>query len=305
MLVAAGFGTRLGPLTRELPKPALPVANRPAAWFAADHLTRQGVRELVVNTHHLAGQLERALREVQPAGAQLRFIHEPEILGTGGGVRNAWSSTSQDALLAFNAKLVFAPDLQRALAVHRALGAIATLVLRPLPETATFAPVWADAAGRVYAIRATEPPRPGLLRRMWTGVQILEPRAFADLPASGDIFEHAYLPWLARGELVASITDDGPWLDIGVTPRHYLDANLAFARGELSWPGLPAARDGLLIADGAQVGPGAQLEHVVLGAGAVVEPGADLRRVVLWPGARASGVLHDAVVTTNGTIVRV
>src|SRR5690242_16831338 len=116
MLVAAGFGTRLDPLTRELPKPALPVANRPVAWFAADHLARHGVRELVVNTHHLGGELERVLGAVQPEGTQLRFIHEPEILGTGGGVRNAWSATSQEALLAFNAKLVFAPDLQRALA---------------------------------------------------------------------------------------------------------------------------------------------------------------------------------------------
>jgi mannose-1-phosphate guanylyltransferase len=310
MLVAAGFGTRLDPLTRELPKPALPVANRPVAWFAADHLARHGVRELAVNTHHLADRLEHALLATQLPGVQLRFVHEPEILGTGGGVRNVWATlgtgtSERDALIAFNAKLVFAPDLARALAVHRALGAIATLVLRPSPDDASFAPVWADDAGRVYAIRAAQPPRSGLQRRMWTGVQILDRRAFADLPERGDIFEHAYLPWLARGELIASITDDSPWFDVGVTPRHYLDANLAFARGELSWPGLPPADDGLLIAPSAQVGPGTQLEHVVLGERTVVEPGAELRRVVLWPGARAGGVLHDAIVTTQGTIVSV
>ena len=305
MLVAAGFGTRLDPLTRELPKPALPVANRPVAWFAADHMARHGVRELAVNTHHLADQLEHALRDAQLPGVQLRFVHEPEILGTGGGVRNVWSGYAHETLIAFNAKLVFAPDLERALAVHRALGAIATLVLRPSPDDASFAPVWADDAGRVYAIRAAQPPRSGLRRRMWTGVQILEPRALADLPERGDIFEHAYLPWLARGELIERITDESPWLDVGVTPRHYLDANLAFARGELSWPGLAPAVDGLLMASSAQIGPGAQLEHVVLGEGAVVEPGAQLQRVVLWPGARASGQLQDAIVTTNGTIVRV
>jgi mannose-1-phosphate guanylyltransferase len=305
MLVAAGFGTRLDPLTRELPKPALPVANRPVAWFAADHLARCGVRELVVNTHHLADRLERALRAVQPGGAHLQFVHEPEILGTGGGVRNVWASSARAPLLAFNAKLVFAPDIDRALAVHRALGAIATLVLRPMPHDATFAPVWTDELGRVHAIRSRQAPRPDLLRRMWTGVQILDPRAFADLPAHGDIFEHAYLPWLARGELVASITDESPWLDVGVTPRHYLDANLAFARGELSWPGLPPARKGLLLAEGATIGSGAQLEEVVLGEGAVVEPGSELRRVVLWPGARARGALQDAIVTTEGTIVSV
>jgi NDP-sugar pyrophosphorylase family protein len=140
---------------------------------------------------------------------------------------------------------------------------------------------------------------------MWTGVQILEPRAFADLPARGDIFEHAYLPWLARGERIHGVFEHAPWIDVGVTPRHYLDANLAFARGELSWPGLPTPRDGVLAAPSAIIGHGAQLDQVVLGEGAIVEPGAKLTRVVLWPGARATGVLHDAVVTTAGQVVRV
>jgi mannose-1-phosphate guanylyltransferase len=305
MLVAAGFGTRLDPLTRELPKPALPVANRPVAWFACDQLARHGVRELVTNTHHLAAELERELGRVRPDGVQLRFVHEPEILGTGGGVRNAWSATQDEPLIAFNAKLVFAPDLTRALSEHRASGALATLVLRPCPPGSSFAPVWVDPLGRVLAIRTSEPPSAGLLRCMWTGVQILEPRAFTDLPPQGDIFEHAYLPWLARGERVHGVIDDAPWMDVGVTPRHYLDANLAFVRGELSWPGLPAARDGVLAAPGAVIGQGAQLDQVVLGEGAVVEPGAKLSRIVLWPGACATGVLQDAVITTAGTIVRI
>ncbi|HMI92421.1 MAG TPA: NDP-sugar synthase [Polyangiales bacterium] len=305
MLVAAGFGTRLDPLTRELPKPALPVANRPVAWFACDQLARHGVRELVANTHHLAATLERELAAVCPPGLQLRFLHEPAILGTGGGVRNAWSATRTEPLIAFNAKLVFGPDLTRALAEHRACGALATLVLRPCPPDSAFAPVWADQQGRVHAIRAHEPPFAGLQRYMWTGVQVLEPRAFSDLPAQGDIFEHAYLPWLARGERIHGVIDHAPWIDVGVTPRHYLDANLAFARGELSWPGLPEPRDGVLAAPSAIIGDGARLDQVVLGAGAVVEPGAKLTRVVLWPGAHATTTLQDSILTTNGTIVRV
>jgi len=305
MLVAAGFGTRLEPLTRELPKPALPVANRPVAWFACDQLARHGVRQQVTNTHHLAAELQRELARVQPPGVQLRFVHEPEILGTGGGVRNAWSATRSEPLIAFNAKLVFAPDLTRALAEHRASGALATLVLRPCPPESRFAPVWADPQGRVHKVRANEPPVAGLQRCMWTGVQFLEPRAFADLPAQGDIFEHAYLPWLARGERIHGVLEHAPWIDVGVSPRHYLDANLAFARGELSWPGLPAPQGGVLAAPGAVIGKGAHLDQVVLGEGAVVEPGAKLTRVVLWPGARASGALADAIVTTAGTVVRV
>ena len=83
MLVAAGLGTRLDPLTRELPKPALPVANRPVAWFACDHLARNGFHDLVVNTHHLAERLSEELTRACPDAVQLRFVHEPRILGTG------------------------------------------------------------------------------------------------------------------------------------------------------------------------------------------------------------------------------
>lgn len=303
MLVAAGFGTRLDPLTRELPKPALPVANRPTAWFACDQLARSGVRDVVVNTHHLAGPLQRALSEVCPAGVALRFVHEPEILGTGGGVRNAWAPTRDEPLIAFNAKLIFAADVSRALVEHRASGALATLVVRVVPDDSAFAPVWVDQQGRVLAVRVKEPPAPGSLRCMWTGVQILEPAAFADLPERGDIFEHAYQRWFARGEPIHAVIDPAPFIDVGVTPRHYLDANLAFARGELTWPGLPTAQAGVLAAPDSAIGTGAQLDQVVLGAGAVVEPGAQLRRVVLWPGARASGVLEDAIVTTLQTVV--
>src|SRR5438270_13996922 len=105
MLVAAGLGTRLDPLTRELPKPALPVANRPVAWFALDHLTRHGVRDFVVNTHHLADRLRTEVERCCPAGARLRFVHEPNILGTGGGVRNAWRPQDGEDFLVVNAKL--------------------------------------------------------------------------------------------------------------------------------------------------------------------------------------------------------
>src|SRR5436190_20338773 len=107
MLVAAGFGTRLEPLTRELPKPALPLGNRPVAWFALDHLRRCGARDVVVNTHHLAERLREQLEPCCPADVALRFVHEPMILGTGGGVRNAWQPAAGEDFVVFNAKLLF------------------------------------------------------------------------------------------------------------------------------------------------------------------------------------------------------
>lgn len=306
MLVAAGFGTRLHPLTRELPKPALPVANRPIAAFALEHLIAAGARELVCNTHHLGPQLVRALEPYCPAHARLTFVHEPAILGTGGGVRNAWQALGPqpgEELVVMNAKLVFAPDIARALEVHRQSGAIATMVLRALPAGTSFAAVEHEADGRIRRIRGLPSASHGALApAMWTGVQILSARALPDLPPDGDIIEHAYLRWLERGEHVQGVLDAAPWVDVGVTLAHYLEANLALASGALRWPGItPVA--GSLVASDARVPSEAQLSAVVLGSGVTLEPGARLERVVAWPNARVSHVLRDAVVTTSGATV--
>jgi len=308
MLVAAGFGTRLDPLTRELHKPALPVGNRPAAWFSCDHLVRHGVREVLVNTHHLADRLRAELERHAPRELALRFVHEPGILGTGGGVRNAWRPEPDEDLLVCNAKLIFAPDLERALRTHRERRAIATMVLRELPVASSFAPVEIDGERRVRRIRgqpASQASPEQLRRCMYTGVQILSARAWADLPEQGDIIEHAYLRWLARGEVIAAVVDDVPWIDVGVSLGQYLDANLALATGAVRWPGIdPDARQ-VLAASSVHLARGVTLAQSVLGEGSEVAAGATLHRVVAWPGAHIEGDLSDAIVTTAGQIVRV
>ena len=205
--------------------------------------------------------------------------------------------------MTWNAKLVFAPDLRAALARHRESGAIASMVLRPMPAGASFSPVLVDADGRVRAIRGgAEPPAPGLAARMYTGVQILHPRAHRDLPDEGDVIEHAYQRWLARGEIVSSVTELAPWHDIGVTLRHYLHTNLALLRGELRWPGVEPDTRGVLIAADAQIASDASLDQVAVGRGARIAPGVSLRRCVVWPGAVADRNLQDAVVTPRQVV---
>jgi mannose-1-phosphate guanylyltransferase len=305
MLVAAGLGTRLDPLTRELPKPALPLANRPVAWFSLDHLARSGFTDVVVNTHHLAERLQTELTRVCPVGVRLRFTHEPSILGTGGGVRNAWQPRPDEDFVVVNAKLLFAPDLARALAVHRATGAIATMVLCPLPPGSSFAPVEVDTQGAVRHLRGLPPPHGhGLVARMWSGVQVLSARAWQDLPLDGDIIEHAYLKWLARGEVVASVTDAAPFFDVGVTLPHYLEANLALTTGRVHWPGISPSASRVLRASNVQLGTDSHIEASVLGEGAVIADHTRLDQVVVWPGARVTTSLTRAIVTTQGHVVR-
>ena len=133
LLLCAGLGTRLRPLTDERPKPLVPVLHRPLAAYALDHLAAAGVRHVVANAHHLAAQLEPALA---PHGAShamdLRVLVEPTLLGTGGAIRNALPHLGEDFVV-FNGDVLSRPDLGAAWERHRALGAKVTMVMNSTP----------------------------------------------------------------------------------------------------------------------------------------------------------------------------
>lgn len=302
MLVAAGFGTRLAPLTDELPKPAVPVANRPLAAFALSHLARAGIARVVVNTHHLASQLRAALSPWASPGVELRFVHEPRILGTGGGIKHAFPET--DVFVVVNGKYLHEPDLAALVHAHRERGALATLGVMPMPPGAGFAPVDVDRDGFVRAIREPE-LKPGLTRCMFTGVRALHPRVKALLPDEGCFVGDGLLRWLAAGEPVAAVIDDAPFADLGRSVGHYHQGNMDLLTGRRTWPGLAVdASTRSLVASGVHLPAGCELDRCAIGAGASVQA-RRLTRVVVWPGAQVSEDLMDVIVTTAGRVVPV
>ena len=134
MVLAAGYGLRMRPLTRLVAKPALPVLNRPLLHWTLERLARAGVREVIVNTHHLADTVESAARGARGLGLKVRTVREePEILGTGGGPRAVRDWLGKGPVLLVNGDVLFTMDLRALVARHRARGARATLALRPNP----------------------------------------------------------------------------------------------------------------------------------------------------------------------------
>ena len=291
MLLAAGRGTRLGALTEERAKPAVPFANRPMAAVALGALARAGITEVAVNTHHLPRTVERDLGAAAPPTMSLRFVHEPELLGTGGGVANvaAWLAEGGEPAFVMNSDVLFEPDLGAALDAHRAADAWATMVLRADPRAETFGAVW-EERGRVLGIDGTAAPRPlGRGRpHVFTGVHILSPASLRALPHAGCIVRQGYARWLNRRHLIGAWIATEQWEDLG-TPQRYLDAH-RLAPGERVHPT-------------ASVAPGAELSETWVGARA--EVGAvSLQNVVVWDGARVDVDLRDAIVTEEGRIVR-
>ncbi len=298
MVFAAGLGTRLRPLTERLPKPVVPLLNRPLASFSLERLSAIGIRRVAVNTHHLGDVVARALAPHVPAGMDVRFVHEPVLLGTGGGLRNATRALIDEVgpdspVVVMNGDILFWPDLEGALALHRELDAIATVVLRPDPRARQLGALEIDGEGRVRRLLGRpEQVAVPLRERMFTGVHVLSARALEELPEEGCIIRRSYRRWIDEGAVVGGFVDESPWRDLG-TPAEYLRASLDLLRGELRWPGFEPC-DALIDAS-AIVDEGARVRQSVIGAGAHVERGVELTRAVVWPGTRVTESASDVI----------
>ncbi|MEM7433544.1 MAG: NDP-sugar synthase [Myxococcota bacterium] len=296
MLLAAGLGTRLSPLTETLPKPVVPVANRPLAGFAIDHLWRSGYRSIVANTHPLPELVEGILRAYAPSGLDLRFSRESTLLGTGGGIRRAWSlfASPSSSVVVMNGDTLFAPDLRRAIDLHHERGAIATMILRRTQDPSRFGAVGIDQEGWVRRLLGAPVSSEILDELMFTGVHILSSEAREFLPESGCIVRHAYRHWVDSGAPVLGLVDDSPWADLG-TLEAYHRVNLELASGSRAWPGV-VAHGGNLLADELSVDE-TKIRSSVVGEGVTLAQGASLSRCVVWPNARIEESAQDAVIT--------
>src|SRR5438552_8545786 len=149
MVLAAGLGTRLRPLTDTLPKPLLPVAGRPLLEWNLLILKRHGITEVIINLHHLGEQIVRALRDGARLGLRLAYSHEPTLQGTGGGIKQATPFLKDGPFLVLNGDTLSDCDLTALIAAHRVSGALATLAVRDDPEAASWVPVTLDVRGRI------------------------------------------------------------------------------------------------------------------------------------------------------------
>lgn len=235
MILAAGLGTRLRPLTDSLPKPLLPIAGRPLIVWNLLLLRRHGITEVIVNLHHLGHLIEQALGDGSQWRMTIAYSKEPVLLGTGGGLKQAEPFFDGEPFVVLNGDTLFDLDLGELAAVHRQSRALATMALREDPEPERWGAVELDAAGHVLRIngRGRETGKPGD-KRMFAGVHVMHPRLLADVPAGREssIIE-AYVRAIQAGEIVAGYDLAGYWSDIG-TPERYEEAKRDVESGKIN-----------------------------------------------------------------------
>jgi mannose-1-phosphate guanylyltransferase len=278
VVLVGGFGTRLRPLTNDVPKPMLPVVNRPMIVRLVDRLAEAGITDVVLALGFKPGPFAEAFPEARHGAVRVHYAVEPEPLDTAGAIAFAARTCGvDDTFLVLNGDVICDVDLPALIASHRAFGAQATIHLTPVDDPSAFGVVEIDAAGVVQ--RFLEKPAPGTTdsNLINGGTYVLEPGVLALIePERRVSIERDVFPQLAQGGQLRGVATTDYWLDAG-RPELYLQANLDVIRGVRR---LIASEP---IAPTADVAPSATIDDSVIGDACVVGPDAVVSRSVLLP----------------------
>ena len=291
VILAGGEGTRLRPLTLSLPKPVVPVVDRPFLRHQLDLLATVGVTEIVFSVAYRPERVQAVFGDGSGSGRRIVYAVEDTPLGTGGAVKNAEPHLDSTTIV-FNGDVLTDVDLAAVVKAHRDTGATATIVLTPVPNPSAYGLVEIDGTGRI--LRFVEKPDPSQITTdtINAGIYVLETSALALMPPGvNHSIERAFFPALiARGDRLTGFVHRGYWIDIG-TPEKYLQVHRDVLRGRfpVSLDG-EAARGGWIHRE-ARVDAGAELEGpFYVGPGCTVAAGARLGPdAVLTSGVRVQG----------------
>jgi mannose-1-phosphate guanylyltransferase len=315
IVLVGGEGTRLRPLTNDVPKPALTLVDRPFLAYMIEWLAAHGVTEVVLACGFLPDVLQQALGEGEHAGVRLTYVVEPDRRGTAGAIRFAADALGDDleeSFLALNGDVLTDLDLTALVNAHREREARATIALYPVEDSAAYGLVGVDGAGRVTEfVEKTGEAVPGEIN---AGAYCLERSVLDLIPPDREVsIEREVFPLLVSDGLSA-LHLDGYWMDIG-TPERYLQASWDILEGRVATRVRPTA-PGLLIGAGAEIAAGAAVgPRAVVSPGCRVAAGAEVRESVLLEGCTigagakvlgsvlAAGVTVDAGTELDGAIV--
>jgi mannose-1-phosphate guanylyltransferase len=276
VVLVGGFGTRLRPLTNEIPKPMLPIVHRPMIVRLVERLAEGGVTDVVLALGFKPEPFREAFPDARHGDVRVQYAVEPEPLDTAGAIAFAAREAGIDeTFVVANGDIVTDLDVKRLVDAHRSARSEAMIHLTPVADPSAFGVVETDSTGTVR--RFVEKPAPGETdsNLINAGTYVLEPSVL-------DLIERETFPRLvAQGTLAALATDDY-WIDAG-RPSMYLRANLDLVTGRVT--GRPGSGDEPAIAPTATVDPSARCVDSVVGSGATVARGASVTVSVILPGA--------------------
>jgi NDP-sugar pyrophosphorylase family protein len=322
VVLVGGEGTRLRPLTYEIPKQMLPVVGRPMIAHVVEWLAGHGVRRVVLSLGYRADAFVQAFPDNRLAGVALEYVVEPEPLDTAGAVRFAADAAGVGgSFLVLNGDVLTETDASALVAFHRSRSAEASIALTPVPDPSNFGVVPTDHSGKVVAFIEKPPEGQAPTNLINAGIYVLETSVLDRIPTGRRVsIERETFPELVAAGSLYALASDAYWLDTG-RPHQYLQAQLDILWGRrLSRPPAPEIEAGIFVDPSADVacrlgphcfvGPGstiaksAVVEDSVVCAGSKVGPGCVLRRCVLMAGAevRTGASVEDSIIGPGAVI---
>ncbi len=321
MILAAGFGTRLRPLTQTVPKPMVPVMNRPLLERTIELLRSANILDIAVNVHHLPEQVIAHFGDGSKFGVNLHFSREEKIMGTAGGIKAVQGFLEGGSFLVVNSDIIVDIDLNRVLQFHRERGSCLTLVVREDDSPKNYDPIEIQEDGRiVHFVGASSMNAPDDTRRvMFTGIQIMEPEIFSRIPerkfcgTTQDVFPEM----VEEGLPVFGYLHKDYWIDMG-NREQYLEVHKDALDGKVSLTtDLIKNLEGLSIIPPVAIGKDCQIEssaqlgpNAVLGNGCRVGGNTVIENSVLWDGVTVGSnctvrrsVLGKGVAVGDGQLV--
>jgi mannose-1-phosphate guanylyltransferase len=305
MVMAAGLGTRLRPLTYEVPKPMVPVANRPVMEHILLLLRRHGFGEVIANLHWFPDTIRDRFGDGAALGTELTYSYEDELLGTAGGVRNVAEFFGDEPFLVMAADALTDIDLAALRAAHEANDGIATLAVKRVANVSEFGVVITGSDGRIQGFQEKPDRAEALSDLASCMIYVLEREIFDYFPDEPVVdFAMDVFPSLLENDVPFHVHEiDSYWNDVGSLPE-YLRGNLDAVEGavevepagELLGPeggeealerGDPGVDGRVLAAQGCEIGAGVRLDGpLVLGEGCSIGDGARVKESVVLPGAQ-------------------
>ncbi|HEY9677987.1 MAG TPA: NDP-sugar synthase [Drouetiella sp.] len=307
MVLAAGVGSRLDPLTRILPKPLVPIANKPVMEHILTLLKKHHVETIISNVHHLPEQVPAYFGDGTRLGMSLQYKHEVELSGDAGGVRSCREFLQDGTFLVIMGDLITDADISYVVNQHKAKGAIATIALQKVADVRHFGVAVTDADGFIKGFQEKPSPEEAISDLASTGIYVLEPEVFDHMPAEGSFgFGRQLFPQLVeKGLPVLGVQVFGYWSDIG-TMENYKASSFDALKGliDVELPG-PSSSQGHIDTT-AKIAPGVEiLGKAMIGRNTIIESGAVLKgNVIIGDDCyiKSGAHLEDSIVW-NGTSV--
>ena len=228
MILAAGIGTRMGPISRYLAKPAVPFLGVPMIEHSIGILRASGIKEIIINLHHLPETIKELLKDGSRLGVSIEYSCEKTILGSGGGIGQVKDFFEGKTFVAINSDIIIDFDLNQMIEAHRSGDNAATLLVRK-DSSGEYGKVVVDEIGKIRKIEGFPDNIEfhGGTDYMFAGVHIIEPKWFDHAPARPvyESFPHVYGPMIAAGETINAFPTEGRWIDLGSAEK-FLHASI-------------------------------------------------------------------------------